>query len=65
MSKLDDLAVISKHIGTNLDLVQGAGGNTSVKQDDVLWIKASGCWLKDAGSRDILFQLIILESSRI
>ena len=28
MSKLDDLAVISKHIGTNLDLVQGAGGNT-------------------------------------
>ncbi len=53
MSKLDDLAIISKHIGTNLDLVQGAGGNTSVKQDDVLWIKASGCWLKDAGSRDI------------
>jgi rhamnose utilization protein RhaD (predicted bifunctional aldolase and dehydrogenase) len=50
---LKNLTEISKHVGMNLDLVQGAGGNTSVKDDEVLWVKASGCCLKDAGSRDI------------
>lgn len=34
-------------------LVQGAGGNVSWKEDEVLWIKASGTWLAEAGRKDI------------
>jgi rhamnose utilization protein RhaD (predicted bifunctional aldolase and dehydrogenase) len=52
-SNLENLIAISKHIGMNLDLVQGPGGNISVKEDKVLWVKASGCSLKDAGNSDI------------
>ena len=33
--------------------MQAAGGNTSLKSDGVMWIKASGTWLKDALTRDI------------
>ncbi len=33
--------------------MQAAGGNTSLKSDGVMWIKASGTWLKDALARDI------------
>jgi rhamnose utilization protein RhaD (predicted bifunctional aldolase and dehydrogenase) len=39
--------------GTDPLLVQGAGGNVSWKQDDVLWIKASGTWLAEAAQKDI------------
>lgn len=44
---------LSAKIGENLDLVQGAGGNTSFKDGEILWVKASGCWLSDAGKKDI------------
>ena len=40
-------------IGTDPLLVQGPGGNVSWKEDDVLWIKASGKWLADAKSGEI------------
>ncbi len=40
-------------MGADPLLVQAAGGNTSLKDDGVMWIKASGTWLKDAASRDI------------
>ena len=33
--------------------LQGAGGNTSIKRDGVMWIKASGTWLVDALAQDI------------
>jgi len=42
-----------KAIGTDRMLVQGAGGNVSWKDNNTLWIKASGTWLADAGNRDI------------
>jgi len=45
---LDDLRRMSARVGANILLVQGAGGNSSVKQDDVLWVKASGAWLSEA-----------------
>jgi rhamnose utilization protein RhaD (predicted bifunctional aldolase and dehydrogenase) len=45
---LDDLRRMSARVGGNILLVQGAGGNSSVKQDDVLWVKASGAWLSEA-----------------
>ena len=44
------LQKISYEIGSNIDLIQGAGGNTSLKENGVLWVKASGCWLSGPGS---------------
>jgi rhamnose utilization protein RhaD (predicted bifunctional aldolase and dehydrogenase) len=43
----------SQSIGSNLDLVQAAGGNTSVKEGNNLWVKASGLWLSDALNKEI------------
>lgn len=40
-------------IGSDRLLVQGAGGNVSWKEGDVLWVKASGTWLSEAESREI------------
>jgi rhamnose utilization protein RhaD (predicted bifunctional aldolase and dehydrogenase) len=54
MVEIEDLRRFSTRIGSNPLLVQAAGGNTSIKIDGIMWIKASGTWLKDAASRDIL-----------
>lgn len=53
MVALDHLRTLSARLGADPLLVQAAGGNTSLKAGDVMWIKASGTWLKDATSRDI------------
>lgn len=45
---------LSKAIGTDILKTQGAGGNTSIKADGVMWVKASGTWLAHAGDRDIM-----------
>jgi len=50
---LDDLRRMSARVGANILLVQGAGGNSSVKRDDVLWVKASGAWLSEASEKDM------------
>ena len=50
---LDALARLSARIGADPLLIQGAGGNTSVKDGGVMWIKASGTQLADACRRDI------------
>jgi rhamnose utilization protein RhaD (predicted bifunctional aldolase and dehydrogenase) len=42
------LAALSAALGKDPEQVQAAGGNTSVKEGGVLWVKASGLWLKDA-----------------
>ena len=39
---------LSARLGQDRLQVQGPGGNTSVKQDDVMWVKASGTELADA-----------------
>lgn len=39
---------LSARIGANHLLVQGAGGNTSLKAGDTLFVKASGTWLSQA-----------------
>lgn len=52
----DDLAALARmsaKIGADPLLVQAAGGNTSIKDGDVMWIKASGTRLADAETRDI------------
>lgn len=44
---ISDLITISQYAGTRVDYTQGGGGNTSVKDGDVMYIKASGFKLKD------------------
>jgi len=41
-NELINLKNISKYCGERFDLVQAGGGNTSIKVDDVMYIKASG-----------------------
>jgi len=57
MVDLEKLRTLSARVGADPLLVQAAGGNTSLKQDGVMWIKASGTWLKDATARDIFVPL--------
>lgn len=40
-------------IGADPLMVQGAGGNVSWKDSEVLWVKASGTWLAHAESEEI------------
>ncbi len=60
---LNDLRRMSARVGKNILLVQGAGGNSSVKFGDLLWVKASGTWLADAEDKDI-FVPISLSGAR-
>ena len=57
MVELDQLRKLSARVGADPLLVQAAGGNTSLKDEGIMWIKASGTWLKDAGDRDIFVPL--------
>lgn len=50
---LHELRRMSARVGRNILLVQGAGGNSSIKQNDLLWVKASGTWLADAEHKNI------------
>lgn len=58
---LDALNALSARIGADPLLVQGGGGNTSVKLDGTLWVKASGTWLAQARERDIFVPLPLHE----
>lgn len=53
MSVRNDVIHFCQLLGRDPLLVQGAGGNVSWKDGEVLWVKASGTWLADAGERDI------------
>lgn len=44
---ISDLIDISTYAGTRVDYTQGGGGNTSVKDGGIMYIKASGFKLKD------------------
>jgi rhamnose utilization protein RhaD (predicted bifunctional aldolase and dehydrogenase) len=50
---LADLIRFSASIGQNLNLVQAGGGNTSLKDNGVLWVKASGKWLARADQEEM------------
>ena len=52
-AELQRLKEVSARVGRDMTLVQGAGGNTSVKEGEILWVKASGAWLSEADKRDI------------
>jgi rhamnose utilization protein RhaD (predicted bifunctional aldolase and dehydrogenase) len=63
-SELESLRSISALIGRNPLLVQAATGNTSVKVDGVLWIKASGTWLANAATDEIMIPVNLAETRR-
>ena len=60
---LKKLKFISSKLGKNPLLVQGAGGNTSIKIEGSMHIKASGTWLSSA-DRDAIFVHVSLEKIR-
>ncbi len=53
---------VSARIGSEPLLVQAATGNTSLKLDGVLWIKASGKWLAHATQDEILIPVNLAET---
>ena len=61
---LDLLAQYSARIGADPLLIQGAGGNTSMKQQDIMWIKASGTLLADAKHKDIFVPVHLSDMRR-
>jgi rhamnose utilization protein RhaD (predicted bifunctional aldolase and dehydrogenase) len=54
---LNELRRMSARVGKNILLTQAAGGNSSIKQGDVLWVKASGAWLADAETKEIFLPI--------
>jgi rhamnose utilization protein RhaD (predicted bifunctional aldolase and dehydrogenase) len=63
-SEIAPLLELSARLGRNPLLVQAGTGNTSVKVDGVLWIKASGKWLAHAGHDEILVPVDLAETRR-
>lgn len=57
--EFDALRAFSARIGGDPLLTQAAGGNTSIKDGDTLWIKASGTWLAEALDRDIFVPVMM------
>ncbi|MXP64658.1 class II aldolase [Roseomonas sp. M0104] len=62
---LSALAALSARLGAERSLIQGAGGNTSLKRGDAeLWVKASGTWLAAAERQPIFVGLDLAELRR-
>ncbi len=59
--ELASLAALSARVGSDPRLVQGAGGNASLEDAGVLWVKASGTWLADALRREIFLPLDVAD----
>ena len=55
--ELNNFKKISYELGKNNQLVQGAGGNTSIKSESSILIKASGKWLIKSLKNDIFVEL--------
>jgi rhamnose utilization protein RhaD (predicted bifunctional aldolase and dehydrogenase) len=64
LRELDALRELSTRLGRNPLLAQASSGNTSIKMDDVLWIKASGKWLIQADAEDFLVPVPLAETRR-
>lgn len=59
--ELMSLRRVSTQLGNNPMLVQASNGNTSIKLDGDLWIKASGRWLANAMREDSMIPLDLQE----
>ncbi|MEM1105285.1 MAG: class II aldolase/adducin family protein [Pseudomonadota bacterium] len=64
-SLYQDLQRVSAALGRDPLLVQGSGGNTSVKALGRLLAKSSGRWLRDAQDTDIFMTLDLFEARRL
>jgi rhamnose utilization protein RhaD (predicted bifunctional aldolase and dehydrogenase) len=64
LSERNALRELSARLGGNPLLVQASGGNTSMKIDNALWIKASGKWLIHAEEDDFLVSVNLAEAKR-
>ena len=58
-SSLEDFYTLSQKFGDDIELVQGAGGNSSIKSLDKksFLVKGSGTWLADANKKEIFLNL--------
>ena len=63
-NELEKLIEVSARIGHNLDLVQAGGGNTSIKDGETLWVKASGKWLIHAAEEDMFLPVPMADIAR-
>jgi len=63
-ASLGELIEVSARIGRDLDLVQAGGGNTSVKEGETLWVKASGKWLIHAEEDDMFLPVPMADICR-
>ncbi|MES1261137.1 MAG: class II aldolase/adducin family protein [Acidobacteriota bacterium] len=63
-TEIDSLLEVSARIGSEPLLVQAGTGNTSLKLDGVLWIKASGTWLAHAVREEIFIPVNLAETRR-
>lgn len=52
-----ELIAFSARLGRDETLVQGGGGNTSLKRENDFWVKASGTWLAQAETLDVFVRL--------
>jgi rhamnose utilization protein RhaD (predicted bifunctional aldolase and dehydrogenase) len=59
---LASLRDLSARVGGNPLLVQASNGNTSIKLDGTLWIKASGKWLAHALQEEMFVHLELAEA---
>jgi rhamnose utilization protein RhaD (predicted bifunctional aldolase and dehydrogenase) len=57
ISDEEGLLALSERVGSDPALVQGPGGNVSLKGGGVLWVKASGTWLAHARQKPIMVPL--------
>jgi rhamnose utilization protein RhaD (predicted bifunctional aldolase and dehydrogenase) len=55
--ELTPLLELSARVGADPLLTQASTGNSSIKLDGVLWIKASGKWMSDALNENFLVPL--------
>jgi ribulose-5-phosphate 4-epimerase/fuculose-1-phosphate aldolase len=56
-NEFQSLRDLSARVGGDPLLVQASNGNTSIKLDGILWIKASGKWLAQAMSEEMFVPL--------
>jgi rhamnose utilization protein RhaD (predicted bifunctional aldolase and dehydrogenase) len=61
VDELQTLRELTERAGSNPLLAQASTGNTSIKLDGVLWIKASGRWMADVRQNEILIPLDLAE----
>jgi ribulose-5-phosphate 4-epimerase/fuculose-1-phosphate aldolase len=60
-AELSSLRKLSALVGSDLLLTQASTGNSSIKLENILWIKASGKWMADAIHEDIFIPLDLAE----